>query len=116
MRSVSCQARVLVILLAASPASAATLTRGPYLQLVGTDDATIVWNTDVAAECTLAIRRQSGGPATVVPGPTGTVCAIPVTGLASGTIYGYTPRADGRAGASRSSRPTIRRAATFLVG
>ena len=39
---------LVLLLLGATPALAATLTRGPYLQLLTTESVTIVWNTDVA--------------------------------------------------------------------
>jgi len=84
----------LTTLLAASSTPIVTLTRGPYLQRLTTSGVTIVWNTDVPAACSLAIR-PIGGPAAVIPGETDTVCAIPVTGLAPGAQYAYVPRADG---------------------
>src|SRR6185503_11882262 len=70
----------LAVLLQAQPAAAASLTRGPYLQLLTTQSVTVVWNTDTAAECSLAIRRV-GGSTSVIRGTTGTVCAIEVGGL-----------------------------------
>jgi len=84
----------LVTLLAASSVATVTLTRGPYLQRLTTTAVTVVWNTDVPAACSLAIRPL-GGTAAVIPGETGTVCAIPVTGLSPGTQYAYVPHADG---------------------
>ena len=84
----------LTTLLAASSAATVTLTRGPYLQRLTTTAVTIVWNTDVPAACSLAIRPL-GGTAAVIQGETGTVCAIPVTNRAPGTQYAYVPRADG---------------------
>jgi hypothetical protein len=82
-------------------ASAASLTRGPYLQLLTTSSVTVVWNTDTSAACSLAIRPV-GGATTIVSGVTGTVCAIPVAGLTPGVQYGYTPRAGGVALTSES--------------
>src|ERR671930_464798 len=84
----------LATLLAASSTPTVTLTRGPYLQRLTTSGVTIVWNTDVPAACSLAIR-PFGGTAAIIPGGIDTVCAIPVTGLAPGTQYAYVPRADG---------------------
>src|SRR5712691_5474265 len=84
----------LAALLAAAPAAAATLTRGPYLQLLTPNSVTIVWNTDTSAACSLAIRPLAGS-GSVIQGATDTVCAIPVDGLANGTEYAYTPLADG---------------------
>src|SRR5881628_3024275 len=63
----------LATLLAASSTPIVTLTRGPYLQRLTTSGVTIVWNTDVPAACSLAIR------------PIG----------APGAQYAYVPRADG---------------------
>src|SRR5437773_9149241 len=87
-------AAMLGALLAAAPARAAMLTRGPYLQLLTTHSVTVVWNTDVAAACSLTIRPVDGATTTVA-GKTGTVCAIAVDGLSPGTEYAYTPQADG---------------------
>jgi len=78
----------------AGPAAAATLTRGPYLQLLTNRSVTIVWNTDVAAACSLAIGELGGGNV-VVTGATSTTCSIDVDGLSPGTRYGYVPRANG---------------------
>ena len=84
----------LAMLLAASSGMTVTLTRGPYLQRLTTSGVTIVWNTDLPAACSLAIRPL-GGTASVIVGAIDTVCAIPVTDLAPGTRYAYVPRADG---------------------
>jgi len=84
---------ILAVVAAASPALAASITRGPYLQLLTTQSVTIVWNTDAPAACSLAIGPV-GGSGVIIGGPTGTVCAIPVTGLSPGTSYSYTPLAD----------------------
>ncbi|MCC6847334.1 MAG: metallophosphoesterase [Deltaproteobacteria bacterium] len=86
-------------------ASAAVLTRGPYLQLLTTTSVTVVWNTDVASDCALALRPLAGGAATVSTGPPGRVCAIAVTGLLPGGTYGYVPR-DGAAPLAAESRFT----------
>ena len=87
------QFSVLAVVCAAAPAWAATLTRGPYLQLLTPDSVTIVWNTDAAASCSLAIRPV-GGAETVIVGEAGKVCAIAVDGLAAGTHYSYVPQAN----------------------
>ena len=73
---------------------AATLTRGPYLQLLTTHSVTVVWNTDVAAACSLTIRPIDGST-TTIGGDTGTVCAVAVDGLVAGGQYAYVPNADG---------------------
>jgi hypothetical protein len=83
-----------LLLRAVAPASGPTLTRGPYLQLLGTDSVTIVWNTSAAAGCAVAVRALDGAERTV-GGGRGAVCAIAVAGLVPGTAYAYTPLADG---------------------
>src|SRR5438552_9622555 len=82
--------------LAASPAAATSLTRGPYLQLLTRQSVTVVWNTDTPAACALAIRPPDGLPI-LRAGGTGTVCAIAGDGLTPGRSYAYTPPADGAA-------------------
>jgi hypothetical protein len=95
MRTRPLQIPILCALLAtATPAAAVELGRGPYLQLLTTHSVTVVWNTDVAAACSLTIRPVDGATTTVA-GKTGTVCEIPVDGLSPGTEYAYTPQADG---------------------
>jgi predicted phosphodiesterase len=76
------------------PAAAVTLVRGPYLQLLTPQSVTIVWTTDTATACSLAIAPV-GGSTTVLAGGTGTVCAIPVVNLSPGASYAYVPLADG---------------------
>src|SRR5262245_50698681 len=88
------RAGLLAALVWASPALAVTLVRGSYLQLVTASSATVVWKADRRAACALAIGPE-GGPAGLVSGPIGTVCALTVTGLATGARYAYTPLADG---------------------
>jgi predicted phosphodiesterase len=102
--------------LAPISAAAATLVRGPYLQLLTTTSVTIVWRTNVPAACSVTIGPP-GGEQVVVTGATSNLCVIPVTLLAAGTQYGYVPRADGGDLTSRSifhtddpSRPYV-----FLV-
>jgi predicted phosphodiesterase len=77
-----------------TPALATTLTRGPYLQLLGTTTVTIVWNTDTAAACRLEIHPVGSAAARLIDGPTDTVCAIAIDDLQPGVRYAYTPRAD----------------------
>jgi hypothetical protein len=81
-------------LLVPAVGAAATLVRGPYLQLLTTASVTVVWTTDVASPCALRIAAVGSAP-TVVTGGTATVCAIPVTGLLPGTEYAYVPLSDG---------------------
>ncbi len=82
------------LLLVASPAAAVTLTRGPYLQLLTTHSVTIVWRTNVAAACSLAIHLLHAPP-TILTGATSTTCAMAVDGLTAGAQYAYVPRANG---------------------
>lgn len=119
--SLSRSARTLLILglgllARTAVANAATLSRGPYLQLLTDQSVTIVWNTDVAAACALAIHPV-GGPTSTIPGGTGTVCSIPVGSLAPDASYAYTPLADGAAidteSVFRTDDPTL--PFTFLV-
>ncbi len=86
---------VAAALLIASRASALTLTRGPYLQLLSTQSVTVVWNTDVTAACSVHVRPLGGGAGRVVGGQTARICAIEVDGLFPGARYAYTPRANG---------------------
>jgi hypothetical protein len=80
-----------------SAAWALKLTRGPYLQSLTGDAVTVVWNTDVAAACSLSIRRV-GSAATLIKGAAASkVCAVPVAGLVRGGQYAYVPLADGKA-------------------
>jgi hypothetical protein len=79
--------------LEASPAAAVTLTRGPFLQQVTTRSALVVWRTDVAADCGLTLRPV-GGTATVLTGPSGSLCTFQLTGLEPGTQYSYVPLAN----------------------
>ena len=94
-RAACAQLLVVTALLGTAPAAATTLNRGPYLQLLTAQSVTVVWNTDTAAACSLAIRPLAGGAMTTIQGSVGTVCAIPVAGLAPGTEYGYVIRGNG---------------------
>jgi hypothetical protein len=90
-------ARLLAILCLqmAAPAWAANkLTRGPYLQLVTRNSATVVWQTHDSAACSLGIGPV-GGTRRTIDGATGTTCAIAVDGLLPGTAYSYVTRAGG---------------------
>jgi Calcineurin-like phosphoesterase len=84
----------ITLIAGASEASAVTLTRGPYLQLLTTRSVTVVWNTDVPGACSLGVRRV-GGATDVVSGPTSSVCAVVASGLVPGAQYGYVPRGNG---------------------
>jgi hypothetical protein len=87
---------VLAALRVTAPASTAVLTRGPFLQRLTSTSVTIVWRTDTPAACSLAIRALTGPP-NEVEGDVSTACTVQVPGLVPGTVYAYTPRADGLA-------------------
>ncbi len=97
----------------ASPAPAAQLSRGPYLQLLTSRSVTIVWHTDTAGTCGLSLT-SSGGPPRTITGARGTVCALAVDGLAPGTFYHYVPTADGTPLAPESSFRTDDPVAPFV--
>ena len=83
---------LLAVLRTVEPASAASLTRGPFLQLVTTTSATIVWRTDAVDICCLSLRPLDG-EAQRITGVSDSLCRITVDGLLPGTAYAYTPLA-----------------------
>src|SRR5256712_10971530 len=85
---------LMAALLAAAPAGAATLTRGPYLQLLTMHPVTVAWNTDVAAACSLTIRSLAGST-TTIGGDNRPVCDDAAPGLLAGRQYPYVPNAHG---------------------
>ncbi|MCC6847331.1 MAG: metallophosphoesterase family protein [Deltaproteobacteria bacterium] len=101
---------------ASSAGAGPTLTRGPYLQRLTPQSVTVVWRTDAAAACSLAIRGE-GEPSRIVEGATGVSCAVEVGGLRPATEYRYAPRADGVGLGDESSFRTDgpRTRFTFLV-
>ncbi len=75
----------------AAAADAATVTRGPYLQL-GTDTSVVVrWRTDVATDSRVSHGSAPGGLDTSVDGPAGTRTEheVKLPGLARDTRYYY---------------------------
>ena len=84
----------LALVLSAASARGATLRRGPYLQLLTARSVTVVWNTDVPAECSLSIAPVGATGVTFI-GERATVCAITADGLRPGAAYRYVPNADG---------------------
>lgn len=89
----SCGA-VLLVLVLTTGARAATLVRGPYLQLATATSITVVWSTDVPAACSLVVHPAQGG-AIAIDGTLGTTCVVTADGLAPGARYAYVPRANG---------------------
>lgn len=84
----------LALPLAAHAEASPALSRGPYLQRLTQRSVTVVWRTDAAAACSLAIRAD-GRPPRTVQGPSGTSCVLEVDGLEPATTYHYKPQADG---------------------
>lgn len=86
----------LVVLLAASAASAASLTRGPYLQLAGPTGITVVFRTDAPA---VGRVRYGTSPqaltASVVDTAAGTQHVLKLQGLTPSTRYFYAVDLDG---------------------
>jgi hypothetical protein len=108
---------IVFIISSGNIAWAVTLVRGPYLQLLEGTSVTVMWKTDVAAACSLSIKRI-GSAATRITGATGTVCSIPVAGLVRGGKYAYVPYADGKAIDQESlfaTEPLAGQPYTFLV-
>ncbi|MDY7229867.1 metallophosphoesterase family protein [Hyalangium rubrum] len=75
--------------LAAGSASAATLSRGPYLQSVTSTSALVAFRLDTA--CSAQVRYGAGGDLslTVTAGLTGRQHAVQLAGLQPGTEYSY---------------------------
>lgn len=118
-RSRSVARLVLVYLsLAAAPAArAVSLTRGPYLQLLGTTSVTIVWHTDAVQTCGLAIRPLDGEPRRIA-GVSDSHCRVTIDDLTPATRYAYVPLADDQpldAEASFTTDGPPGRPFTFLV-
>jgi len=80
-----------VMAVAAAAADAATVTRGPYLQL-GTDTSVVVrWRTDVATDSRVSYGSAPGGLDSFVDGPAGTRTEheVQLSGLARDARYYY---------------------------
>jgi len=81
---------VLVALVAAVPASAAVVTRGPYLQTNTPGSVIVRWRTDVATDSRVQIGAAPGSLGTPIDDPTVTTeHIVPVMGLAAYTKYFY---------------------------
>jgi hypothetical protein len=94
-RSVALLALVGVSLASAPQARAVSLTRGPFLQLLGITSVTIVWHTDAVQTCGLAIRPLDGETRRIT-GVSDSRCRMTIDDLAPGTRYAYVPLADGQ--------------------
>jgi len=88
-------ALVLLVLAAPADTRAASVIRGPYLQ-VGTETGVIVrWRTDVATDSRVVVRAAAPARARTSPlvfgsGPVTTEHEVAVTGLSPSTRYHYT--------------------------
>lgn len=83
-------ATALLALLASAPLFAATVVRGPYLQLQTDTGMTIHWRSDVATDSVVRYGTTPGslGQAVTVPGLT-TQHAVRLDGLAAGQQFWY---------------------------
>ena len=81
---------VSVALLATVPALGATLTRGPYLQLPGEQQMTVVWQSDTATD---SVVRYGAAPdqlnKEVKLSASDTTHVVPITGLGAASKYFY---------------------------
>ncbi|MEW6434960.1 MAG: hypothetical protein AB1730_25955 [Myxococcota bacterium] len=85
-----------VVLLAASAASAASLTRGPYLQLAGPTGITIAFRTDAPAVARVRHRTAPRAlTASVVDAAPGTQHVLELQGLTPATRDFYAADLDG---------------------
>jgi hypothetical protein len=81
---------VVLALLAAVPAHAAVVTRGPYLQLNTPSSVIVRWRTDVATDSRVQIGAAPGSLLTPIDDPTSTTeHIVPLMGLAAYTKYFY---------------------------
>jgi hypothetical protein len=78
------------LLLAAGPAAAAVVTRGPYLQTNTPSSVIVRWRTDVATDSRVQIGASPGSLTTPIDDATVTTeHVVPVGGLAAYTKYFY---------------------------
>jgi acid phosphatase type 7 len=113
-------AMTVVAPLAASPAQAASLTREPYLQRVGTDSALVAFRLD--SSCAPTVYYGTHGSLdqrATAPNP-GTRHAVELTGLEPGTPYTYVVDACGSRTLpvtfSTASKPGVRHVHFTAVG
>jgi hypothetical protein len=92
-RSVAVLALAGVLLASAPPARATSLTRGPFLQLLGATTVTIAWHTDAVQTCGLVIGPV-GGETRRITGVTDSRCRMTLDDLVPGTRYAYVPFAN----------------------
>ena len=92
------------------------VTRGPSLQVLTGTSATVEWDTDVSAGCSLEIGPVDGATTTIA-GSTATHCEFPLQNLTPQTDYQYVPKGNGIALASAqlSTLPAIRTVFIILM-
>jgi hypothetical protein len=80
----------LALAAAAAPATAQTVTRGPYLQAGGTDRVVVRWRTNVATASRVLVGPAPGQLTQIFQDPaTITNHAVTLTGLTAGQTYHY---------------------------
>ncbi len=91
-------AAAVFLLAGASLAEAQTVTRGPYLQMVGPDEITVRWRTDTATQSTVRFGTANGSyPDSETVSDTRTEHIVTLTGLGARATYFYTVGDDGGA-------------------
>ncbi|MGI9315866.1 MAG: metallophosphoesterase [bacterium] len=78
-----------VIFVLSNTAHSQTITRGPYLQLVTPDSATVRWRTDVATDSWVEFSTPEGSPNSADNASLTTEHMIQLTGLNANTLYNY---------------------------
>lgn len=81
---------MVLLLLSASFAAAATVVRGPYLQSASSDSITVRWRTDVATDSRVQFGSSSGSLTAIASNATSTTeHIVKLTGLSPNTKYFY---------------------------
>src|SRR5688572_22194561 len=81
---------LLAVLSVGAPASAAVITRGPYLQRGGTDRVTVRWRTDTATNSRVRYGTTQGSlTLTRDDSVVTTEHSVELTGLSANTRYFY---------------------------
>lgn len=116
IRLFACRLALLGLVAGASPAAAVSLVRGPYIQMGHfTNQATLVWRTDAAADGAVDYGLTTNYGATAT-GPSGYQHEIALTGLLPGTTYYYRVRSSGTALATASFRSGKAPGTAFRIG
>ncbi|NOZ00606.1 MAG: metallophosphoesterase family protein [Deltaproteobacteria bacterium] len=96
MKSVFCLALVGALVVLSPLASAATLTKGPYLQDLRVDGVTVVWETDTDSAGVLEYGPTEALGSASASGPSGTHHEVRLAGLDAATLYHYRINVDGQ--------------------